>query len=53
MDQSMFEFYNILETVLEELNLSKEIELMRIHIETKRPSIEKYLNKIREAGFII
>ncbi len=53
MNQSMFEFYNILETVLDEFNLSKEIELMRTHIETKRPSIEKYLNKIRKAGFII
>jgi len=53
MNQSMFEFYSVMETALTELNLHKEIELMHAHIEKKRPSIDKYLKKIREAGFTI
>lgn len=53
MNQSMFEFYTTLETILAELHLYKEIDLMYIHIDKKRPAIDKYLRQIRKAGFTV
>lgn len=53
MNQSMFEFYTTMETVLTELHLYKEVDFMYTHIDKKRPAIDKYLKQIREAGFII
>ena len=43
LEKSMFEFYNIMEQTLLELNLSAEIDMMYKHIEQKRPSVNKIL----------
>ena len=47
LEKSMFEFYNIMEQVLLELKLFKEIKSMYQHIEQKRPSVEKVLNPLK------
>ena len=47
LDKTMFEFYNIMEHTLLELNLRKEIELMYNHIEQKRPSVDKIIKPMR------
>lgn len=52
LEKSMFEFYDIMEKVLFELNLKEEITLMYEHIEQKRPSIDKILKLMKE-DFII
>jgi SAM-dependent methyltransferase len=52
LEKSMFEFYNIMEKTLLELNLKTETALMREHIEHKRPSIDVIL-KIMGNDFII
>ncbi|MDR2449623.1 MAG: class I SAM-dependent methyltransferase [Prevotellaceae bacterium] len=52
LDKSMFEFYDIMEKTLLELNLKTEITLMQEHIEHKRPSIDTIL-KIIKRDFII
>ncbi|MBK8946664.1 MAG: methyltransferase domain-containing protein [Ignavibacteriae bacterium] len=52
-DLSMIEFYNELEKVLDELNMPKEIELMRQHISHKRPSIDRLIERIEDNGFVI
>jgi len=48
LEKTMFEFYNLLEKILLELNLINEIEQMHRHIEQKRPSIDKILNPLYE-----
>jgi len=52
-DLSMIEFYNQLEQVLSDLNMDKEIDLMHQHISHKRPSIDGFIKKIQNNGFII
>ena len=52
-DLSMIEFYNQLEQVLTELNMLKEIDLMHQHIAHKRPSIDGFIKKIENNGFVI
>ena len=52
LEKSMFEFYDIMENTLLELNLNSEIELMYKHIEQKRPSLDKILNTIKQ-NFLI
>jgi ubiquinone/menaquinone biosynthesis C-methylase UbiE len=52
LGKSMFEFYNVMEETLLELNLKTEITLMYEHIEHKRPSIDKIL-KIMGSDFMI
>jgi ubiquinone/menaquinone biosynthesis C-methylase UbiE len=42
------EFYSVMKSVFEELNLSECIELMQIHIHKKRTPINKYLNLLRK-----
>ena len=44
LDKSMFEFYGQLETILSELRLHKEIELMREHIYHKRRPLEEIVS---------
>jgi arsenite methyltransferase len=39
LDKSFYEFYNLLEKVLKEMNLPKEIEKMKKHISYKRPAL--------------
>ena len=48
LEKSMFEFYDIMENTLLELNLKSEIELMYKHIEQKRPPIDKILTPMKE-----
>jgi ubiquinone/menaquinone biosynthesis C-methylase UbiE len=52
LEKSMFEFYNIMEQILLELNLKTEIELMYKHIEHKRPSVDKIIKPMKN-DFII
>jgi ubiquinone/menaquinone biosynthesis C-methylase UbiE len=52
LDKSMFEFYNIMEETLLELNLLAEIDLMHKHIEERRPSVDKIINPMK-SNFII
>jgi len=52
LEKSMFEFYNIMEQTLLELNLLTEIDLMYKHIEQKRPSVDKIINPIKNDFFI-
>ena len=53
LDQSMFEFYRQMETVLEEMGMFQEIEKMHEHIANKRPSIGKMKISLKKQGFII
>ena len=53
LDQSMFEFYEQMETVLEEMGMFQEIEKMHEHIANKRPSIGKMKVLLKKQGFII
>jgi len=52
-DKSMIEFYTELESVLSVLHMNHEIDLMRQHIELKRPPLETMISKIRKNGFKI
>ena len=52
-DLSMIEFYNQLEQVLIELQLSKEIDLLHQHISQKRPSVEVLIKRIENNGFMV
>jgi arsenite methyltransferase len=53
LDKSMFEFYGQLENVLSELNMSKEIRVMRQHIYKKRRPIDEMIAMVQHNGFII
>jgi len=52
LDKTMFEFNNILEKILLELNLEENVKLMYKYIEEKRPSVDKIIN-IMKNYFII
>lgn len=53
LDKSMFEFYNVMEDVLAELKLYREIEHMHRHIAEKRPSIDIFTEIMQECGFTV
>ncbi len=50
-DQSMIEFYNILEEVFSELKLSDSIRAMKLHIYEKRKPVEEILDLLIKYGF--
>lgn len=52
-DKTMVEFYSVLEDVLREKNMLKEIELMKEHIYKKRRPVEDYQLLLEDAGFSI
>jgi len=52
LEKSMFEFYDIMENTLLELNLKSEIELMYKHIEQKRPPIDRIITPMKQ-NFLI
>jgi arsenite methyltransferase len=52
-DLSMFEFYRLLEQVLSNLHMDKEIDLMHQHISHKRPPIDKMISLMQKNGFLI
>jgi ubiquinone/menaquinone biosynthesis C-methylase UbiE len=52
LGKSMFEFYNVMEETLLELNLKNEITLMYEHIEHKRPSVNKILKMMGDSFMI-
>lgn len=52
-DLSMFEFYGLLEQVLSNLHMDKEIDSMRLHISQKRQPIDKMISMIQKHGFLI
>jgi ubiquinone/menaquinone biosynthesis C-methylase UbiE len=53
LDKSMFEFYGQLEGVLSEMNLKKEIELMRAHIYEKRRPLGELVTMLKKNNFLI
>jgi ubiquinone/menaquinone biosynthesis C-methylase UbiE len=53
LDKSMFEFYFVLESVLSELKLYKEIELMKQHIYHKRRPLDEIITILNRHGFVI
>jgi arsenite methyltransferase len=53
IDKSMFEFYGVFESVLSDLNMNKEINLMRHHIYEKRRPLDELIPMIKKHGFII
>ncbi len=53
LDKTMTEFYNQLETVLSEMKLYKEIELMYKHIKQKRPPLHDFIALMHKHNFII
>jgi arsenite methyltransferase len=53
LDKSMFEFYGQLESVLAELHMYQEIELMRQHIYQKRRPLDEIIALLEKNGFII
>jgi ubiquinone/menaquinone biosynthesis C-methylase UbiE len=52
-DKSMFEFYTEFENILSELDMYREVDLMRQHIEQKRTPLDILISMIRKHGFII
>jgi ubiquinone/menaquinone biosynthesis C-methylase UbiE len=52
-DKSMFEFYQMFENVLLDLNMNHEILSIHQHIEKKRPPIKRILSMIQQHGFVI
>ncbi|MEZ5083075.1 MAG: class I SAM-dependent methyltransferase [Bacteroidales bacterium] len=53
LDKSMVEFYNLLEDVLLDLHLTKEIDLMHQHIHQKRRPLNEITQMVRKHGFVI
>lgn len=53
LDKSMFEFYSQLDSVLSDLQLTKEIELMHRHIYDKRRPLEEILSMLKKHGFLL
>lgn len=53
LNKTMFEFYDVFEAVLKEMNLLSEIEKMHEHIYKKRKPLNEYLRLIENAGFKI
>jgi len=53
LDKSMFEFYTALESVLSNLKLFKEIEIMKQHIYEKRRPIVEIISLVNKYGFIV
>lgn len=53
LDKSMFEFYGQLESVLSDLHMDNEIDLMRQHIYDKRRPLDEIISMLQKHGFII
>jgi ubiquinone/menaquinone biosynthesis C-methylase UbiE len=52
-DRTMNEYYSVLEEILLEKNMSKEIVLMKEHIYKKRKPVEEFTRLLNENGYII
>jgi ubiquinone/menaquinone biosynthesis C-methylase UbiE len=52
-DKTMIEFYMVLEEVLCEKNMNKEIDIMKEHIYKKRRPVEDYQLLLEDAGYSI
>ncbi len=53
LDKSMFEFYGVFKSVLSDLQMDHEIELIHQHIYQKRRPIDEIINLTKKHGFII
>lgn len=51
LDTTMLEFYEVLRSALDELELQKEIEYVNQHISQKRPDIKVITSKLQGNGF--
>jgi len=52
-DKTMFEFYTEFESVLSDLHMNREIDLMLQHIAQKRPALDIMISMIQKHGFKI
>jgi len=52
-DQTMIEFYSVMEDVLRERNMLNEIGLMKKHIYKKRKPVEEFIQLLNENGYVI
>jgi ubiquinone/menaquinone biosynthesis C-methylase UbiE len=52
-DRTMNEYYSVLEEILLEKNMTKEIVLMKEHIYKKRKPVEEFTRLLNENGYII
>jgi arsenite methyltransferase len=50
-DQTMVEFYGVLEEILLEKNMTNEIRLMKEHIYKKRKPVEEFVQLLNDFGF--
>ena len=53
LDSTMFEFYEIFETLLFELNMNSELQKIKMHIYKKRKPLDVFIKKIENNGFLI
>jgi len=53
LNDTMIEFYSVMEKVLVNLNLETCIGLMREHIDKKRKPLDQYLEQLKSHGFSI
>ncbi|MBM3436394.1 MAG: methyltransferase domain-containing protein, partial [Bacteroidetes bacterium] len=53
LENSMFEFYNLFESVLSEMNLRQEKVRMQHHISYSRPPLDNILSQLQKHGFEI
>jgi arsenite methyltransferase len=53
LDKSLVEFYEQLESVLAEMHLDKETDMMRRHIYEKRRPLEEIITMLKKHGFMI
>ena len=51
LNNTMFEFYDILESTLLELNMKKEIEIMNQQIYKKRKPLDSFVELLKKHGF--
>ncbi len=53
LEETMMTFYNVLESVMCELGLTQQIEIVHRHIHEKRQPIDSYVSKIKSKGFTL
>jgi ubiquinone/menaquinone biosynthesis C-methylase UbiE len=52
-DLSLFEFYQEFENVLNSMNLTDTVKMMKQHIQDKRPALDTILSQLKDKGFRI
>jgi len=52
-DQTMIEFYSVLEKILHNKNMVNEIRLMKEHIYKKRKPVEEFAGLLKDKGYLV